>query len=310
MTTRTTRRRRQETLWIHRWSRWIIGAIALMGAFGTAYLTVVKVMGGTAACPTGGCDRVLASDYAVIFGIPLTIFGCLGYLGMATFALSPFALNPDRQKELRHKLENWTWPLLFMGATAMVIFSGYLMYLLAFEIKAACLYCITSAVFAASMFALTVLGRRWEDTGQLVFTGLIVGVITLVGTLAVYAPISNPQLANDIPGDPGPAVTTASGTAEMQLAQHLVDIDARMYGAWWCPHCHDQKQLFGKEAAKVMPYIECHDEGQNPQVALCRSEGITGYPTWKVNGESYEGAQPLEVLAQASGYTGPRNFQN
>lgn len=305
-------RRRQDTLWIHRWSRWLIGAIALMGAFGTAYLTVVKVMGGTAACPTGGCDRVLASDYAQVFGIPLTIFGCLGYLSMAALALAPLLVNPDQQKELRRNLETITWPLLFMGATAMVVFSGYLMYLLAFELKTSCLYCITSALFAASMFALSILGRRWEDSGQLVFTGLIVGVITLVGTLAIYAPVNNPQTASttDIPGETGPPVTTTSGAAEIQLAQHLDDVGATMYGAWWCPHCHDQKQLFGEEAAEEIPYVECAEDGQNPQPDLCRSAGITGFPTWKVDGQSYEGAQPLQRLAEVSGYDGPTNFQN
>ena len=91
-------RRRQENLWIHRWSRWIIGAIALMGACGTAYLTVIKLMGDDAACPAGGCDRVLSSPYAEVFGLPLTLFGFLGYLGMAVMALAPFAINPDRQK--------------------------------------------------------------------------------------------------------------------------------------------------------------------------------------------------------------------
>ncbi|NER78139.1 MAG: vitamin K epoxide reductase family protein [Leptolyngbya sp. SIO1D8] len=304
-------RRRQETLWIHRWSRWMIGAIALMGAFGTAYLTVVKVMGGSAACPTAGCDLVLASPYAEVFGVPLTIFGCLGYLGMATLALSPFAINPDRQKELRRNLENWTWPLLFMGAMAMLIFSGYLMYLLAFELKAVCLYCITSALFAASMFTLTLLGRRWEDFGQLVFIGLIVSVVTLVGTLAVYAPINAPQTANsDVPGETGPPITTLSGDAEIALAAHLKDIGAKMYGAWWCPHCHDQKQLFGQDAAKTIPYIECAEDGQNPQRELCRSAGISGFPTWEIQGELYSGAQSLEVLAEASGYTGPSNFRN
>ena len=305
------RRRRQETLWIHRWSRWMIGAIALMGAFGTAYLTVVKFMGGSAACPTAGCDRVLTSDYAVIFGVPLTIFGCLGYLGMATLALGPLAINPDKQKELRRKLEDLTWPLLFMGATALVIFSGYLMYLLAFVINAACLYCITSAIFAVSMFVLTLLGKQWDDSGQLVFTGLIVGVFTLVGTLAVYAPVNSPQTANaNIAGEAGPPVTTASGAAELQLAQHLTNVDAKMYGAWWCPHCHDQKQVFGAEAAKAIPYVECAEDGQNPQASLCRAAGITGYPTWEVNGELYSGAQSLEVLADASGYDGPRDFVN
>lgn len=305
-------RRRQETLWIHRWSRWIIGAIALMGALGTAYLTVIKVMGGDATCPTGGCDRVLSSAYAEVFGLPLTLFGFLGYFGMAVLALAPFAINPDEKKELRRQLESITWPLLFMGATAMLVFSGYLMYLLAFEIQATCLYCITSALFAASMFALTILGRRWNDAGQLVFMGIIVAMVTLVGTLAVYAPINNPQAAEaNIPGQAGAPITTQSGPAEMQLAQYLVDIDAKMFGAWWCPHCHDQKQLFGREAAQVIPYVECSEDGQNPQVQLCQSTaGVQGFPTWEVNGEYLVGAQSLETLADASGYTGPRDFQN
>lgn len=305
-------RRRQENLWIHRWARWIIGAIALMGAAGTAYLTVVKVLGGDATCPAGGCDRVLSSAYAEVFGLPLTLFGCLGYLSMAVLALAPLAINPDEQKELRTRLESLTWLLLFIGATAMLVFSGYLMYLLAFEIQAACLYCITSAVFAASMFVLTLLGRRWEDVGQLVFTGFIVAVVTLVGTLAVYAPInSSPAVETTIPGEVGPPVGNPSGPAEIQLAQHLADIDAKMYGAWWCPHCHDQKELFGQEAAQVMPYVECADDGQNSQSELCRSvEGLTGFPTWEVNGELLVGTQSLETLADASGYTGPRDFQN
>lgn len=308
----TSRRRRQETLWIHRWSRWLIGMIALMGAFGTAYLTVVKFMGGSATCPTGGCDRVLTSDYATVFGVPLTIFGCLGYLGMATMALAPFVINPDSQKELRRQVENITWPLLFVGATAMLVFSGYLMYLLAFELKALCIYCIASAMFAASMFLLTLFGRYWEDVGQLMFTGLIVAVVTLVGTLAVYAPVHTPQAADsNIPGEAGPPVSTTSADAELQLAQHLIEVDAKMYGAWWCPHCHDQKQLFGREAAKTIPYIECDPAGQNPQESLCRSiPEVRSYPTWEVDGQFYAGTQSLETLATLSGYTGPSDFQN
>ena len=308
----TQRRRRASNLWIHRWSRWIIGAIALMGACGTAYLTVIKVMGGDATCPVGGCDRVLSSDYAEVFGLPLTLFGCLGYLGMAVMALGPFLINPERQQELRNRLEDITWPLLFIGATAMLVFSAYLMYLLAFEIKAACPYCITSALFAATMFAMTVLGRRWNDVGQLVFRGFIIAMVTLLSTLAVYANVNNPQGADaNIPGESGPPITTVSSAAEMQLAQHLTAIDAKMYGAWWCPHCHDQKQLFGQTAAKEIHYVECDEAGQEPQPAVCRAvPEVQGFPTWEVNGEFLVGAQSLNTLADASGYTGDRNFQN
>ncbi|MCG8363494.1 MAG: vitamin K epoxide reductase family protein, partial [Pseudanabaenales cyanobacterium] len=179
--------RRRETPWIHRWSRLLIAAIAAIGAAGTAYLTMVKFIGGTAACPTSGCDRVLASDYATLFGLPLTVFGFLAYAGMAILAAGPLAINPEQNKELRQKLESWTWLLLFIGSLSMVVFSGYLMYVLTAEIKAACLYCIASALFTVSMLGLTLLGHRWEDVGQLLFVGVIALVVVLTGTLAIYA---------------------------------------------------------------------------------------------------------------------------
>ncbi|NJL86552.1 MAG: vitamin K epoxide reductase family protein [Leptolyngbyaceae cyanobacterium SM1_1_3] len=305
------RRRRQEDRWIHRWARPLIATIAAIGATGTAYLTVVKLLGGEAACPTGGCDRVLSSPYAEIFGLPLTLFGFLAYASMAVLAIAPLVVNPETHKELRQKLHNWTRFLLFIGAVGMVVFSGYLMYLLAFEIKALCLYCLTSAAFTVLMLGLTLLGHRWEDVGQLMFTGLIVAVVALVGTLGVYAPIGGGGTAASAVGEAGPAVTTPSGEAEMALAQHLSTVGGKMYGAWWCPHCHDQKQLFGQEAAKEIPYVECDSQGVNPQTELCQATAqVEGFPTWEINGEFYSGTQNLEKLADASGYTGSRSFRN
>ena len=305
------RRRRRENLWIHRWSRWIIAACASVGAFGTAYLTIVKVMGGGAACPTGGCDRVLASDYATVFGVPLTIFGFLAYASMAALASGPLLLKSETNPSLSQRLESMSWPLLLIVSLAMVVFSGYLMYLLAFELRELCLYCITSAVLSVAMLMLTLLGRVWDDVGQVLFTGVIVSVITLTSTLAIYAPTSNGGAqAGGIAGEAGPPVTTVSSPDALTLAQHLTDTGAKMYGAWWCPHCHDQKQLFGAEAAKQIPYIECAEDGQNPQPALCSSEPeVTGFPTWEINGQFYPGSRSLEDLATASGYSGSMNFQ-
>ncbi|MEL6129650.1 MAG: vitamin K epoxide reductase family protein, partial [Cyanobacteria bacterium J06628_4] len=178
-------RRRKENRGIYRWSRPAIGAIATVGALGTAYLTVIKLMGNSAACPVKGCDQVLTSAYADVFGIPLTLFGCLAYLSMVALSLGPLAVKADGKQ--RQNLEDTTWPLLFIGATGMMVFSGYLMYLLATELKAACLYCIASAFFTFLMFLLTLLGRQWEDQGALVFRGVIMGVVTLVATIGMYS---------------------------------------------------------------------------------------------------------------------------
>ena len=75
----------------------------------TAYLTIEKLTGGTVVCPVTGCDKVLESPYAIVLGLPLALFGFLAYAGMGTTAIAPWLINPDSQKELRSKLENWSW---------------------------------------------------------------------------------------------------------------------------------------------------------------------------------------------------------
>lgn len=300
-------RKKRSLPWIHRWSRPIMAGIATIGAVGTAYLTIVKLTQGTAACPTGGCDVVLSSPYATVFGLPLTLFGFLGYFSMIVFAVAPLFFNTLEQKRLHTRLDQWTRLLLFIGGTAMMVFSGYLMYLLFAVIKAACLYCIVSALLSTSLFVLSVIGFEWEEIGQLLFTGIIVATVVLVGTLGMYASINNPR-AETTPG--GYNITTDSSQAEISLAQHLKQVGAKMYGAFWCPHCHDQKQLFGQEAVAQLNYIECDPKGKNPRPDLCQAAKIQGFPTWEIKGKFYQGTQSLKQLADVSGYQGDRNFKN
>ncbi|MEM9264843.1 MAG: hypothetical protein AAGA46_04910 [Cyanobacteria bacterium P01_F01_bin.13] len=88
---------------------------------------------------------------------------------------------------------------------------------------------------------------------------------------------------------------------EAQLAEYLSSAGAKMYGAYWCPHCARQKQLFGR-AAELLPYVECDIRGVNAQVDLCNAIGINAYPTWQINGAFYLGTQPLNRLAIISGF--------
>lgn len=301
-------RSRRQVPWIHRWSRPMMIAIATLGAIGTAYLTYEKLTGGSAACPTSGCQEVLSSPYASVFGQPLTIFGFLGYFAMGLFAAIPLFVNAESHRELRNQLEQWTGFLLFLGGTAMMVFSGYLMYLLATEIKAVCIYCIASAIMSTTFFILSLIGRDWEDGGQLFFSGAIVAMVTVVASLGLYAQ-ANPSSSVQA-NDPrlGPPIVSVSNPAKVELAKHLTASGAKMYSAYWCPHCHEQKELFGQEAVKFLPYVECDPDGINPQADLCRSKQVSGYPTWEIEGQFYSGRQPLEDLANYSGYQGDRNF--
>ena len=115
-------RRRRNVPWIQRQSRLIIGAIAVVGLILTAYLTITKLSGAEVVCTAdaaaSGCGGVLDSAYAYPFdpqgktGPPLSLFGSFAYLSMAIFALFPLLINPEKDKKLRQKLDNWTWWLL------------------------------------------------------------------------------------------------------------------------------------------------------------------------------------------------------
>eukprot|EP00959_Pyramimonas_sp_CCMP1952_P044883 937635-Pyramimonas_sp.AAC.2 len=56
-------------------------------------------------------------------------------------------------------------------------------------------------------------------------------------------------------------VDTESTSEWVALAKHLKQTGAKMYGAFWCSHCLDQKLMFGAEGAKEMPYVECFPTG-------------------------------------------------
>ena len=296
----TTTRKRPEP-WLHRWSRPAIMAIAQFGFSLTTYLTVTHFFGEKVAfcnIEGSGCDLVLSSDYAKIFGIPLTIFGALGYLTLGLLAGLPLVLKRDDPKAQAQLKELFNF-LMFMVSSSTFVFSGYLMYLLASgkvdSINGQpqfCLYCVTSATNMALIWFLTVFGNSWKDVGQLFFTGAIVAIVTLTGTLGVYASQSK--------------ISAQANSFAGRLAQHLTVTNAKMYGAYWCSHCLNQKSKFG-EAKKLIPYIECDAKGENPQTALCQEKGIKGFPTWEINGKMLSGERSLDELADASGYKGDRN---
>lgn len=99
------------------------------------------------------------------------------------------------------------------------------------------------------------------------------------------------------------ACSSLPNAYEARLADHLSETGAKMYGAYWCPHCATQKTYFGGAAGRL-PYVECDPEGFDPQVERCQQASISAYPTWVINGEYYSGSQPLGKLARLSGFEG------
>ncbi len=139
-----------------------------------------------------------------------------------------------------------------------------------------------------------VVGREWLQRSYVWGGGLAFVVLLIVG-------------CGTNSSAPGGSVGNAAGTEmvaatpEASLAQHLASTGSAMYGAYWCPHCADQKAMFG-DAVDQLPYVECAADGENAQPDLCSAKGIQAYPTWEINGQLYPGVKSLEDLAQLSGY--------
>lgn len=93
---------------------------------------------------------------------------------------------------------------------------------------------------------------------------------------------------------------------EAQLADYLTETGAKMYGAYWCPHCATQKRAFGRAAVRL-PYVECAPDGINAQPEACAAVGVEAYPTWVIKGEYYLGTQPLGRLGVLSGFESPES---
>jgi cyclophilin family peptidyl-prolyl cis-trans isomerase len=97
----------------------------------------------------------------------------------------------------------------------------------------------------------------------------------------------------------------------VQFAKDLADSGTRFFGAGWCPHCKDQKELF-EDGADFLPFIEVTNL-DNPVTlnAVGRGEDLTlnptgvavnSFPTWEFpDGTRLEGEQSLETLSQRSG---------
>lgn len=102
------------------------------------------------------CGLVLRSKYAVMFGIPLAVFGLIHYVILTLF----IGLVITSDKKIW-----WYW--LFFQTLMGAVFSIYLMYLQIFVIKSMCIYCILSAL---NSFALFILSYFWLEHERKVVT--------------------------------------------------------------------------------------------------------------------------------------------
>ena len=307
-TTRLVSRRRQDSG--AKWARIAMAVLATVGLIDTGSITLKRWgLLGNLTCPMGadGCDKVLNSAWGTVFaGTPLSLVGVLAYGAVLLMALLP--LLPGLQ-ENKGDLSRRTWWGLFTVSLGMAVFSGVLLGVMLLKIQAFCFFCVLSAALSLTLFVLSIVGGGWDDFAQLLFRGVLLALAVLLGGL-IWASVVDPNRPDAVASGSGvaPVVTTESTSASIALAEHLNSSGAVMYSAYWCPHCHEQKELFGKQASDQLNVVECAPDGENNQADLCRSKGLEGFPSWEINGSIDSGVKGLDTLAELSGYKGDTDF--
>ena len=311
MTFETSKRRSKKEL---KWPKIIIALLSTIGLVDTGSITL-KNWGlfNSLSCPgiKNGCETVLNSPWGTLFennqiNIPLSLAGVITYSSILVLSIF-LSLNIISPKE---KLNKLLWWLIFLISCASSVFSFLLLNIMFFKIKAYCFFCILSAILSISIFIISMIGAKFESREPMIYRGFIIALTVLIGGL-IWSNNVDPSNAIDVSNNTekiAPAITTSSSSQKVNFAKFLTENNIKMYSAYWCPHCHDQKQLFGKKAVKELTVVECAQDGKDNQYELCREKQIEGFPSWEINGEIYSGVKNLNDLAIITGYEGDSNF--
>jgi uncharacterized membrane protein len=114
--------------------RYLIAVLALAGLLVSCFALREHYRTGVAPCDINerwDCGVVNHSPFAEIAGVPVAVFGILGYAAIAAFALAR------------------RWWLVLLLTTGAVGFSIYLTYVEARILETYCIWCVTSAGIVA-----------------------------------------------------------------------------------------------------------------------------------------------------------------
>mmetsp|Transcript_2222 Transcript_2222/g.4611 ORF Transcript_2222/g.4611 Transcript_2222/m.4611 type:complete len:362 (+) Transcript_2222:126-1211(+) len=308
------------------------GALLFCGSSQSSYSSCDQVLNGP------------YSNLPFFENLPLASLGFVAYSTVVALSLRPllFLDNTDNNTEdVAGDRANRV--ALTALATSMGTFSIFLMTLLFGVLQTSCPYCVLSAACSFLLANIALIGgclpepeettatttaSRDTTGGKTVaagFLGAVVGALVLFGTGSINtindgSAGRSTLLATTISGGSTrqqqqhqqqmlyapPEITTESSERALNLAKTLREMDAKMYGAHWCSHCYDQKQILGKQVfdnksgngdgLPLVEYVECSKDGIRSQSKVCKAKEIPGYPTWEIQGKLYPGQQEIDEL--------------
>jgi uncharacterized membrane protein len=126
----------------------LAAVIALIGLADSIYLTVHHYTAEPVPCSIlTGCEQVLTSAYAEMYGIPTAAFGIMAYL--AAFVLALLTVFGKRQM----------WNLFGALVVVMAAFTAYLIYLQGYVIEAFCQFCLISAATTFTLLIIFIVSK-------------------------------------------------------------------------------------------------------------------------------------------------------
>jgi len=282
--------------------RLAIALLAGAGAVETAAISASKLFGDgnvEALCITGGaCSDVLNGPWASVAGVPLAALGALSYATVLALAIAPLA-RTDQAADVSATVNS-----ALLGLTAaMASFSACLMLLLATVIRLPCSLCIGSALLSGSMFAAAWKSSMVPGRTDAFVVSVSAALVSVAAAGLLYVLQPDDAFDGDAMGPQSPpAIRSKSSTEALTVAKRMEAYGGRMFGAYWCSHCINQKEILGREVftgtPAVLQYIECDADGANSQKEICQEEGIKGYPTWQLNGKLFSGEKDVTELAE------------
>jgi uncharacterized membrane protein len=124
-------------------------ALAIIGLLVSVYMTIYKITSNDSMCiGSKDCSVVNASRYSELYGIPVAVFGVVGYAAILSVLL--FERNPGFFRQ------NGTMLLFGLSLTGF-LFTLYLIFLEIALIKAYCPFCIASQATMTFIFILAVI---------------------------------------------------------------------------------------------------------------------------------------------------------
>lgn len=171
----------------------VTGIIALIASFVLMldHINLLKDPSYQPSCslnPVLSCGPVMKSDQAQVFGFPNPLIGLIVFGAQIMLAVTLLA---------GAKLKKWFWQLFSLNLLGNVTFTLWLMHSSMFEIKALCIYCMTTwvMVFISSWYTfqfmlaedlITIKNKKVKDFLRNHHLDILVGLFVIIVLLILH----------------------------------------------------------------------------------------------------------------------------